>query len=230
MKLNERQQKILKLTEEKGRITTSSISRTLDVSEMTVRRDLQTMEAGGFIKRYHGGALIPDTYIHYPIDMRIHVNEKEKRMLAKRAEKHLNDGQTIFIGSSSTCAYIIPYIKNYRDMTVITNSVGYLHTLSKYGVRCLLTGGEYNERERSLLGRDAESFLLSINPDAAFLSCDGISDNGMITLNDPNEAAIIGIMFRNAAKKIFLADSSKLGKKYRYNICAKTDADDIIII
>ncbi len=230
MKLNERQQMILKLTEEKGRISTANISKTLDVSEMTVRRDLQKMENGGFIKRYHGGALIPDTYIHYPIDMRIHINEKEKRMLAKRAEKHLCDGQTIFIGSSSTCAYIIPYIKNYRNMTVITNSVGYLHTLSKYGVRCLLTGGEYRERERSLLGYDAESFLIKINPDVAFLSCDGISEQGMITLNDLNEAAIIGIVFQNAVKRIFLADSSKLGKKYRYNICAKGDADDIIII
>lgn len=229
MGASDRQRHILEIVQKKQRVTVPYLAKKLFVSEMTVRRDLKKMEYEGLIKRYHGGALVNSDYIQYPLNLRMHVNEKEKRDLAENITKYISDGQTVFLINSSTCAYIIPTLKQYRDLTVVTNSVQFVSMLAKLHVRCILTGGEYRESERCLIGREAENFLRGINPDIAFLSCDGVSEDGVVTINDPANAEIVKIAFRNANKKIVLAHSSKLGAKYTYTICTRDEADDIIV-
>ena len=229
MGIKERQNQILEITQRKKRVPVEYLAKKLYVSEMTIRRDLKNMEHEGLIKRYHGGALAYSDYIQYPLDLRMRINEKDKRDLAASATKYVSDGQTIFLNNSSTCAYIIPCLKNYKDITVVTNSVQFVLMLSKLNVRCLLTGGEYRESEKCLLGRDTENFLRSINTDIAFLSCDGLSDDGTVTVNDAATAEIVKIAFKNSAKRIILAHHSKHGVKYTYNICQKDEADDIIV-
>lgn len=230
MKLNERQQAILDLLEKKRRVSTQHLCVTLDVSEMTVRRDLAALQNAGLLKRYHGGALIPDDYMHYPLNVRVHINEKEKRELAAKAEKHLADGLIVFLNSSSTNAHLLPHLKNYRNLTVITNSVAYLPLLTKYGIRCVLTGGEYRDADRTLTGPDTNRFLSLINPDVAFLAFDGLSADGAVTDNNRDEAEIARLMMRNAKKKILLADHSKCGLKYTYTVCQSEDADEMILL
>ncbi len=230
MKINERQQEILNILDKKHRVSTQNLAVTLDTSEMTVRRDLALLERAGLLKRYHGGALISDEYTHYPLNMRIHVNEKEKRDLAVNAKKYLSDGQTVFLNSSSTNAFLLPHLKDYRNITVITNSVAFLSILAKYGVRCVLTGGEYKAADRTLTGFDTNRFLSFINPDVAFLAFDGLTDDGIITDNDPGEAEIARIMMRGAKKKILLADHSKIGLKFTYTVCTREDADELILL
>lgn len=230
MALNERQQKILELTEQKQRITVAQLAKRLYVSEMTVRRDLAKMEHEGHLKRFHGGAIANSDYIEYPIEQRMHINEKEKRDLAKRAKAYLQNGQTIFLPGCSTCAFLLPLLKDYEDLTVITNSVQFLIILSRMRIRCILSGGEYFETDKLLIGRSAENFLRSFNTDISFLSCDGISECGDVSIEDENTAEIVRIAFQNSKKRIILADRSKMGNRYTYNVCRAEDADDIIVI
>ena len=229
MTLNERQKQILEITQQKQRVSVTYLSKKLYVSEMTIRRDLKAMEHSGLIKRYHGGALAQNDYIQYPIALRLKINEKEKRALAQRVTKYINDGQTIFLNNSSSCAYILPCLKEFKDVRVITNSVQFVQTLSKLEIDFVLTGGEYRESERSLVGRYTENFLRSINTDIAFLSCDGFSDDGIITVNDDANAEIVKIALQNSTKKIILAHHSKLGSKYRHNICHESETDEVIV-
>ena len=230
MGLNERQKQILELTEKKQRATVAYLSKKLYVSEMTVRRDLAKMEREGYLKRFHGGAMANSDYIDYSIDSRMHLFEKEKKDIAKKAEAHIHDGQTIFLPASSTCAFLIPCLKNYKDLLVITNSLQFLVLLSKMRIRCILTGGEYLESSKQLIGRSAEATLRSFNTDIAFLSCSGISEEGYVTVADENAATLVRIGFENATKRIILADRSKLNCKYTYNICKLDEADEIIIV
>ena len=90
--LNERQNRILEITEKRKRVSVEFLAKTLYVSEMTVRRDLQKMDREGLIKRYHGGALACEDYIDYSFDLRMRMNEKEKKKLAAEAQKHIRDG------------------------------------------------------------------------------------------------------------------------------------------
>ncbi len=230
MPLNERQQEILAITQKKQRVSVSELARTLYVSEMTVRRDLAKMEHEGHLKRFHGGAIAQSDYLFYPIEMRMHIFEKEKQDLARRASRYLQNGQTIFLPGSSTCSFLIPCFAKFEDLTVITNSVQFVVTLSQMRVRCILSGGEYYERNKTLYGRNAENFIRSINTDISFIACDGISDDGMVSVESEESAELVRIGFQNSTRRIILSDRSKLGCKYTYNICHVNDADDVFVI
>ena len=230
MALNERQARILEITEQRGRVSVTHLAKHLYVSEMTVRRDLAKMEHEGMLKRFHGGAIANGDYIDYPIERRMHINEKEKRDLARRAKAYLKNGQTIFLPGCSTCAFLLPLLKDYEGLTVITNSVQFTIILSRMRIRCILSGGEYFETDKLLIGRSAENFLRSFNTDISFLSCDGISEDGNVSIEDENTAEIVRIAFQNSQKRIILADRSKMGNRYTYNVCRTEDADDIIVI
>lgn len=229
MALNERQNQIIKLLEKERRLSVATLAKTLFASEMTIRRDLKLLEREGLLKRYHGGALVQNDYIEYPLALRLHVNEKEKRELAMRVSQYVKDGQTIFLTNSSSCAYIIPSLKNYKNLLVITNSVQFATALSHLEIKCILAGGEYRESENCLVGRETERFLRSVNADIAFLSCDGCSNDGVITVNDAANAEIVKIAYQNSLKRIFLVHRSKLGSKYTYTICKTDEADEIIV-
>jgi DeoR/GlpR family transcriptional regulator of sugar metabolism len=100
-----------------------------------------------------------------------------------------------------------------------------------YGIPVgILSGGEYFETDKLLIGRSAENFLRSFNTDISFLSCDGISEDGYVSIEDENTAEIVRIAFQNSQKRIILADRSKMGNRYTYNVCRTEDADDIIVI
>ncbi len=229
MALNERQNQILEIVQQKQRVTVRYLAKKLYVSEMTIRRDLKQMDHEGLIKRYHGGALAQNDYLQYPLVLRLKINEKEKRELALRVTKYIRDGQTIFLNNSSSCAYIIPCLKNYKDIRVVTNSVQFAQALARLEINCILTGGEYRESERSLVGRYTENFLRSINTDIAFISCDGFSNDGMITVSDDANAEIAKVAFKNSSKKIILIHHSKLGAKYMHNICTEKEAGEVIV-
>ena len=230
MKLSKRQQKILDILTEKQRASVNYLAQTLYFSQMTIRRDLAEMEQGGLLVRYHGGAMLQKDYLDYPIEMRMHINEKEKHRLAALAEKHIKNGQVIFLPGSSTCAFLLPFLKKYEELHVMTNSLRFMLYLSKANIRCTLSGGEYNEAQGILTGKSSERFFRSINTDIAVISCDGISEDGVISVSDENAAELVRIGLENAANKVILAHSAKVGMKYTYTVGKAEDMDDIIVI
>lgn len=89
----------------------------------------------------------------------------------------------------------------------------------------LLFQNEFGEQDRR-----EENILRSFNTDIAFLACDGISDDGLVTVEEESTAELVRIGFQNSARRIILSDRSKLGCKYTYHICKTEEADDILII
>ena len=110
MQYKGRKKDILDILYASGRISVSKLAETLFVSEMTIRRDLSEMEKDAVIKRYRGGAVLSPVSSKMPITQRFLVDENEKIFLSKKAIGFLSDDLTVFIDSSSTCQYIIPYI------------------------------------------------------------------------------------------------------------------------
>ena len=141
--MNERQKEILGILYQRGRATVRELSKTLFVSEMTVRRDLTEMEKGGFLRRYRGGAMLKINTGEMPIGERLLLDRKEKEEIAGKCVRYLSDDITVFIDSSSTCQYIIPYLSQYKNITVVTNSISALLTLGKMHIFTILIGGEY---------------------------------------------------------------------------------------
>lgn len=229
MDLNERQQAILHLLRENGKISVSSLSEMLNYSEMTIRRDLTRMEKAGLLKRGHGMALENDINSQ-PITTRSLAQDGEKRKLCREAAQYLTDKMTIFLDSSSTCIYLIPYIAEHKDICIFTNSVQVLLSAANFHIPCYLTGGKYYEKDMCLLGSQAEYYAGSINVDIAFFSCSGYSEDGRITDDSEEQTAVRLAVMKNARKNIMLFDSTKKNNIYSFTVCHKADLYKMLVI
>ena len=226
--MNERQKEILKILHHNGKVSVVELSRALYVTEMTIRRDLCEMEKGGFLRRYRGGAVLKINVGEMPISERLLLDRQEKEVLAKKCTAYLSDGITVFIDSSSTCQYIIPYLSEYKNITVVTNSINSLLELSKLHIPTVLIGGEYYEQDMCTVGSLAERYVSEFNVDVAFFTTAAISSDGVISDFDLKQTTIRKHVMKNANRSIFLFEKEKYGKKYLYTLCSAEDATAIL--
>ena len=229
MEIENRKKDILDILYEKERVSVAELAKALYVSEMTIRRDLKELEENGILKRYRGGAVLTVMSSELPASKRFFLDEDEKKALGKQAAKYLTDNISVFIDSSSTCQYVIPYIKNFENITIITNSINTLLAATKNQIKCVLIGGEYYSKDECFVGALARRFAEEFNVDVAFISTLGISEDGVISDSDLDQTMIRRSILTHACKKIFLFEKNKLNKKYLYTLCRKDDADDVII-
>lgn len=230
MTLNERQKEILRELEKHRQVRVTALAEQLFASEMTIRRDLEYLENEGFLTRCHGGAVPLGNHLHYPIKYRMWINAKEKKELAAKAAAHIRDGMVIFINSSSTCAYLIPHLRELQNLHIVTNSVYFVTLPGNAHLSCTLTGGDYDGIEQCLGGAAAEAFLADLNPDLAILSCEGVTEQGEITESRGDMARIAKAAVKNAAQTVFLMDSSKKGNKYTYTVCRVSEIAGVTLI
>jgi len=219
---------ILNLLKQNQQVRVSQLAKELFASEMSIRRDLEYLEKEGMLSRCHGGAVPIGNQLHYPIKYRMNIHAKEKRELALRAKEHLENHMVVFFNSSSTGAYLIPYLKEYQNISVITNSLFLVSFLSQYHIPCTVTGGIYHEIEGCLFGSAAEQFLMRINPDLAILSCEGFTNDGIVTESVESMASLARIACENAKKTLFLMDESKRGALYTHTVC-RTDTRRLLL-
>lgn len=229
MEFKDRKKDILDILYSTGRVSVSELAKKLFVSEMTIRRDLNEMEKHGVLKRYRGGAVLTTVSSDLPISQRFFVDENEKIHLSKKAINFLKDDLTIFIDSSSTCHYIIPYINKFKNVTIITNSVNALLIASKSEIPCILLGGRYYCQDMCFVGSIAEQYANDVNVDVAFFSSLGLSADGIISDSDIEQTMIRKIIMSHSKKNIFLFEKNKLNKIYLYTLCHKNDVDEVFI-
>jgi len=230
MELNVRQQEILDILYETGKISVAELAKRLYVAEMTIRRDLSSMEKSGFLKRYHGGAVLMANQREMPLSHRIMFDENEKKALAKKCLPFLHDGMTVFIDSSSTCQYLIPHVATYRNMKIITNSVKAVLTATSLHIPCVLIGGDYYEQDMCLVGSIAEQCARELNVDIAFFTTAAYSEDGVISDFDEKQLFIRKIILKNSAQSVFLCEKNKIGKKMLHTLCRGEDLTAVITV
>lgn len=208
--VNERRNKILELLIKQNQATVEELSLYCEVSIPTIRRDLIVLENENQIIRFHGGAKMIDensfsNYIPY---------RDVKEAIAYEAAQHINNGDTIFINTSSTALLIIKYLKN-KHVTIITNNVKAVYVPRDPYVNIILTGGELRIPKETLVGEFALYNINQVKTDKCFLGCSGISDH--LSTSVLQEGAINYAMQQNCIGNIFvLADASKIGRSHSF--------------
>ena len=121
----ERQDEILSKLEKQKSINISVLAKQLYVSEATIRRDINTLEKIGLVKRVYGGVMLTKyaSSTDMPLTLREQERRPQKEIIASKAAELLYDGASIFMDASSTVQHMIPYLKAYENLTVITNSI-----------------------------------------------------------------------------------------------------------
>ena len=198
-------------------------------SESTIRRDLSSLEKSGRVRRTFGGAVLEESKTkEVPLFIRQSRNPEGKRIAAEKAVKYISDGKIIFLDASSTVSYLVPYMKQFKELTVITNSPNTSLELGRSGIKSYCTGGRLLESSEAYVGGEAEDFIRRFNADIMFFSSRGISSDGVISDSSAEESQIRRVMMGQSSIKIYLYDESKMGNKYLCNICNVHDTDFIV--
>ncbi len=215
---------------EAGMRTIAEFSAELGVSEATVRRDLQSLEATGRLRRVHGGAE-PMT-----LDRRLEplFNEKtsqmaaEKSRIAELALAQINDHDSIFLDGGSTVLALARHLNERRRLTVVTNSLSAAAELLETPHRLILLGGEFRPISRTLVGPLTAHLANELHINKAFMGTIGFSPAEGMSTTDPNEAYTKELIMRRADRVYLLADSSKIGVSSLVKSGTLADVDVLI--
>lgn len=220
---------ILNILEERTDASVHYLAEKLHISEPTIRRDLDFLEKSGKIRRTFGGAVLcHDNNKQVPLSLREQENRPIKERLARESAALIHDGDTIFIDASSTASGIIPYLQDFKDLTIITNSPRNSIRLAEMKIRSFSTGGILLESSVAYVGSSAERAVSNFNADLFFFSCRGVSDDGILNDSSLEETELRKVMLHQSRKRVFLCSSDKLGQKYLYNLCSHRDVDKMI--
>jgi DeoR/GlpR family transcriptional regulator of sugar metabolism len=210
----QRREKILEMIKEDGHAKVLQLSKIFKVTEVTIRQDLEKLEADGFVVREHGGAYLKDVGIHAKnILLQNQENLIEKAAIAQKAIELINDGDTIILDSGSTTTEIAKLINGFKNLTVITNSLNIAFILgADPEVNLVVTGGEFKAPTLSLTGQKAADFFDNLHVDKLFLATAGITLKSGLTYPSISDICVKRSMIESANTVYLVADSTKIGK------------------
>lgn len=226
----ERRNLILEKVHENKKVIVSELSKKFDVSEETIRRDLDKLEEDGHVIKSYGGAILNEKgSIDLPFNIRWKANPQGKQKIAECISREIEDGDHIILDASTTAVFIAKNSKQKRHLTVITNSIEILLELSDVsGWDIIATGGLLKAGSMSLLGKRAADGISSYHVDKVFFSCKGIDMEQGVTDGNDETAGIKQNMIA-AADRVYLAvDSTKFGKTALSKICSLSKVDVIV--
>jgi DeoR family fructose operon transcriptional repressor len=206
------------------------LSRMLDTSEATVRRDLEWLERDGVLERTHGGAILSQRITLEPeYLLRASINPDEKRQIGELAASLINDGEVVFINSGTTTAQVIRNIRGNAGISVFTNNLMAVLEGGGTGCKQYLLGGEFQPHSNSVAGRFALENLRQVYADRTFLGVDGISLIHGCTVPSSAEAEIIRLMIERTKGEIsIVADHTKWGVVSNFQIATIDEIDWLI--
>lgn len=210
--MNKRQSQILDLLTQNKKMKVTELSDILNVSQVTIRKDLCTLEDSGIIVREHGYAKLNESD---DINNRLAYHYDIKQKIAEKAVESIDDGETIMIESGSCCALVaLEIAKTKKDITLITNSAFIADYIRKIGnTRIILLGGEYQEESQVMVGpitrKCAEGFFV----DKIFIGTDGFTKETGFTGNDYMRSETVKDMAKQASNVIIVTDSVKFQQK-----------------
>lgn len=218
-----RRQAIVRLLEERESASVAELAERFDVSSLTIRRDLDSLEGQGMVTRQYGRVSLVDELGRPSGSRRV----LAKKAIAAEAAHHVANGDAIFVNASSTALEIIESI-TAQDVSIITNNSKVMLLKGPLSQTVLLTGGNAMPPRTSLTGELTMDVIGRYHAAKCFMGCSGISAEGGLTSNTMPECAVDALMLAHSREHFVLLDSSKLGRSYTYPIAGIAEAHTVI--
>jgi len=213
---HERRHSLLEMLRRQPGLRVPEIAQALDVSEGTVRNDLNALDQEGRLKRVHGGAVLTeqDPFQNISFVRRHNQNQTAKTAIAREAALLVQDGDSIFLDASSTAFYLARALADRSKLRVMTNGFEVARDLAQNPTNTvILVGGVVNNDSSSVTGLLSEQIIADLHIEKAFFSCSGFSIERGMTEVHFEEAQIKRKAIESARQVIGLIDSSKFGKE-----------------
>ncbi len=229
MGAEQRQQRILALARQEGRVEVAAVAKDLDVAQETIRRDLSELERRGMVRRTHGGAYpVESAGFETALAQRVNLNVHNKRRIAAEAVKYLGDAETVFVDEGYTPQILAALLPSERPLTVVTASLATAAAVADSGnLTVLLLGGRVRAKTLATVGSWACEMLGGFVIDLAFLGTNGISREIGLTTPDPVVADVKAKAVEVSRRRVFMGDHSKFGAS---SFCRFAQVSDFEVI
>jgi DeoR/GlpR family transcriptional regulator of sugar metabolism len=213
---NQRRDRILELLREDGSAKVVDLARLFKVTEVTIRQDLEKLEAEDLIIKEHGGAYLKNVEDQVRSFLLAHQDNLDKKeAIAQKCLEFIESGDTIILDSGSTTTEIAKKINTsgIKNLTIITNALNIALMLgTKPSMEVIMTGGEFKPPTLSLTGQKAADFFKGLNVQKLFLATAGISLKSGLTYPSISDLVVKKAMIDAAETTYLVADSTKIGK------------------
>jgi DeoR/GlpR family transcriptional regulator of sugar metabolism len=221
----ERLQIILKMLETDQRVSSVQLAEILNVSDDTIRRDLNELDENGLLKKVHGGA-IPKSPSPYKLSERINILHEEKIILAQKAQQFFKDGQVIILDNGSTNMEVARLMSPDLKATVFTTSIPIAQILCEHpNIDLFMLGGKVFKDAQNTYGTEVIELLSKIRADIFLLGVCGMHHQIGVTMPDWGESVVKRKMVEISAKTIALVTADKLNTAENYVVCSYQQID-----
>lgn len=228
--VQKRRKKLLALFEEQPTLSVIDASEALQVSPITIRRDLDLLEQQKLVVRFHGGARLASAISPTvpQLSVRDHLQLEQKRQIAKYVATLVADRNTIFLNAGSTTYLTIKELTN-RPVRIVTNNVRAIELFQDAQAELIMPGGEYNAHNCSFLGDLSTHLLSHLRADLCILGVNGIKAPEGVTTYSYQESLLNKTMLRQCSgRRIVVADGTKIGKLFCFTSTALDDIDMLV--
>lgn len=227
----ERRNYVMRVLRDQGHVSVANLSEELDVSEVTIRKDLRFLEERRLLVRTHGGAALLDQYVNdLPFEEKTVRHSAEKERIGRAAAAFVEDGDSIILDAGSTTLQVARHLRGKTDITAATASIHIaLELLRISGVEVLMLGGLVRTTSASVVGPYAERMLRDHTFRKLFLAGDGFDVDFGLTTTNTMEAHLNRIMIESAQQTIVVVDSSKIGRRGLSRICRAGEINTLVI-
>jgi DeoR family transcriptional regulator, aga operon transcriptional repressor len=211
----ERRRSILELLNRDGRVFVKELADQFNTSQVTIRKDLESLHEQNHLHRTHGGALpCREGALEDPtLREKEQLHRKEKLHIATAAARMVNEGQVVILDSGTTTTAIARALRVFKKLTVVTNAVNIAVELAGTPIDVILTGGTLRKNSFSLVGPIAEETLAHLNADILFLGVDGFDVRHGLSTPNLLESKVNRMMAQIAKRTVAVCDSSKFGRR-----------------
>jgi DeoR family transcriptional regulator of aga operon len=211
----ERRRAILDMMQHDGRVLVADLAQQFQTSQVTIRKDLEILHVRGLVHRTHGGALpTRQGALEDPtLREKEKLYRKEKRSIATAAARLVAEGQVVILDSGTTTTEIARALRNFKNLTIVTNAVNIAAELANSSLEIILTGGTVRKNSFSLVGPIAEETLRRLSADILFLGVDGFDVQYGLSTPNLQEAKVNRVMVEIAKRTVATCDSSKFGRR-----------------
>lgn len=216
----------------KSSVSLEELKNKYEISMNTVRRDIEILLKEGSVKKVYGGVVSkPNEPVKAlrAYEKRENLNNQGKEIIGEKAASYIEDNDTIFIDSGTTTLKIISYIKNKKNLTVITHSLPTINMLYRIdNIKVIILPGVLFRETASFVGNISGDFLKPFNIKKAFMSCNGISETRQITNASYEEYEIKKNIIGKSEQVFLLADKEKFGNGGVMTFAEFSDIDVLV--
>lgn len=216
---------------EAGQVSVLELAARFEVSDETIRRDLEILADEGKARRVYGGAVSTRSLPESQLAERMTINGESKKRIARLAVTRIREGElSIFLDSGSSTAYLAELLPDRENLSVFTNCVAIAASLGARTNKMpiYLLGGRVREVTLATVGSETTLVLSRLHPDIAFMGTNGFSVGDGYTTPDAEEAAAKTMMVQNSRLTVMLADADKFGRTSTVSFAQPHQIDQLI--